>query len=126
MRAERLSDPSVADHYRELVEEFGEAWAAMLRLVERLCAKNYAQFFPAGASIDMLVIGDKIDAITIANMNRSVRIRFGENGTRNVETHECEYFEAEKLIDALALRLSHKPQFLRVYAPQADESTYSG
>ena len=125
MRAEHLSDPTVADHYRELVEEFGEEWLPMLRLVEKLCAKNYAQFFPASTSIDMLVIGDENDAITIANMNRSVRIRFWENGTRNVENHNCEYFEAEKLVDALALRLSHKPQFFRVYAPQSDESTHS-
>ncbi|MBO0725023.1 MAG: hypothetical protein J2P52_05450 [Blastocatellia bacterium] len=108
------------------MEEFGKDWAAMLRLAENLCAKDYVQFFPASASIDMLVIGDENDAITIAGMDKSVRIRFWENGARNVENHVCEYFEAEKLIDALALRLSHKPQFFRAYAPQADESTYSG
>lgn len=65
MRAENLSDPSVVDHYRELVEEFGKPWAPMLRLVEKLCAKDYAQFFPAGASHDALVIGYENDAITI-------------------------------------------------------------
>jgi hypothetical protein len=54
MRAEHLSDPSVVEHYRELVEEFGEAWLPMLRLVEKLCAKDYAQFFPASTSHDAL------------------------------------------------------------------------
>ena len=111
MRAEHLSDPSVVNHYRELVREFGESWAPMLRLIEKLCAKDYAEFFPAGASHDALVIGPENDAITIEGGNRSVRIRFWEKGARKVETHICEYFEAEKLVDALALRLSHKSQF---------------
>jgi len=111
MRAEFLSDPLVVNHYRELVEEFGEFWAPMLRLVEKLSAKDYAEFFPAGTSHDALVIGAENDAITIEGGDRSVRIRFWENGARKVETHVCEYFEAEKLVDALALRLSHKSQF---------------
>ena len=69
----------------------------MLLRDEKLCA-NYAQFFPASVSIDILVVGDENDAITIAGMDKSVRIRFWENGARKVENHYCEYFEAEKFL----------------------------
>jgi hypothetical protein len=111
MRAEHLSDPSVVEHYRELVEEFGEAWLPMLRLVEKLCAKDYAQFFPASTSHDALVIGADYDMITLNGGDRSVRIDFWERGSGKIEKHVCEYFEAEKLVDTLVLRLSHKPRF---------------
>lgn len=111
MRADHLSDSSILAHYRELVDEDGESWLPMLRLVENLCVKDYAHFLPASASHDALVIGDVNDGISVVGDDRTFWIQFWEDGRRRVEKHKREYFEVEKLVDALALRLSHKPQF---------------
>jgi len=102
----KLSCPELVDHYRDLVAEFGNKHQLMLCLVENLSRKEYASTFSAATSHDSLVIKAGQDMISIDGWDNAFHIRYWDHSANKVEKHNCEYFEAEKLIDSLLLRLS--------------------
>ena len=107
----KLSCPELVDHYRDLVAEFGDKHQLMLCLVENLSRKEYASNISAGTSLDSLVIKAGMDAISINGLGKAFHIRYWDHSTNKVEKHNCEYFEAEKLIDSLVLRLTLQGEF---------------
>ena len=107
----KLSCLELVDHYRDLVAEYGEEYQLMVRLVENLSRKEYASNISAATSHDSLVIKAGRDMVSIAGGTKSFHIRYWDHSTNKVEKHNCEYFEAEKLIDSLILCLSLKGEF---------------
>ena len=107
----KLSSPELVNHYRDLVAEFGDKHQLMLRLIENLSRKEYASNVSAGTSLDSLVIKAGRDMVSIDGGAKSFHIRYWDHSTNKVEKHNCEYFEAEKLIDSLILRLSLHGEF---------------
>lgn len=104
----KLSSPELVSHYRGLVAESGDDYQLMARLVENLSRKEYASSISAATSHDSLVIKAGRDMVSIDGGAKSFHIRYWDHSTNKVENHNCEYFEAEKLIDSLILRLSLK------------------
>jgi len=108
----KLSCPELVNHYRDLVAEYGDDYQLMVRLVENLSRKEYASNISAATSHDSLVIKAGRDMVSIDGGAKSFHIRYWDHSTNKVEKHNCEYLEAEKLIDSLILRLSLQGEFL--------------
>ena len=105
MRAESLSDPTVAEHYRSLAQECPE-YVSMHELVCRLCKKEYSTFIAAGISHDTLILETQNTTVTVQHWSnrQEYRIRLWPLRGR-CETHLCDgNHEAERLVDALILR----------------------
>lgn len=105
MKAERLADPAVVEHYRLLAQELPE-YGLMYQLVHRLCKKEYSHLLAAGTSHDVLILETKGVAISLERWSHTqqYRIRFWPaNG--KCETHTCHSVcEAERLVDGFVLR----------------------
>jgi hypothetical protein len=106
-----LSCPELVNHYRDLAAEFGDDHQLMLRLVESLSQKKYAPKVSAGTSHESLVVKAGKDMISIDGLGKAFHIRYWDHSTNKVVKHDCEYFEAEELIDSLILRLSLQGEF---------------
>lgn len=111
MKTESLSDSSVVEFYYRIVDEGDVDMFPMLRLVERLITKEYANFFTASTSHYTLCIGGRTqdhDTLTVVYWPHVLKfqIRYWSNSDRTCQTHQVHAQDAETLIDSLALRLS--------------------
>ena len=107
----KLSCPELVDHYRDLVAEYGDDYQLMLCLVENLSRKEYASNVSAGTSLDSLAIKAGKDVVSVHGRGKAFHIRYWDHSTNKVEKYNCEYFEAERLIDSLILRLTLQGEF---------------
>lgn len=105
MRADSLTDPALAEFYREL----GPEWRPMVELVERLRGKSYAPTTPASTSHSTLVLHTPQNPISIDYhpADREFAMSLWERGRR--EKRRCGALEgaaeAERLVDAWMVRV---------------------
>lgn len=104
MNAQQLSNPAVAAHYADAVA-IDSKMLPMLQLVQRLSAKQYAGQVPVSTSHDALVLGTG-DSVTVEYWPRMTlfQVRYHNRLGRH-ETHRCEAFEVDRLVDSLVTRL---------------------
>ena len=104
MNAQQLSNPAVTTHYADTVA-IDSRMLPMLQLVQRLCAKQYASDLPASTSHDVLVLGTG-DSIAVEYWPHVTlfQVRYCSRSGKH-ETHSCEAFEVEPLVDSLVTRL---------------------
>jgi hypothetical protein len=108
LTATQLADPALRRHYRDAAPAPSSPMAPMLRLVERLAAREYAALIPAATSHDILVLGgpgqDHVSVEYWPDL-RLFRVQYWAHSSARPESHRCEAEEAERLIDSLVVRL---------------------
>jgi hypothetical protein len=131
MSADRLSDPGFLEWGHDYYPVEPDSTALMVRLLQRLQRKEYADLVPASTSLWYLVLGwESSDQLSVRCLRRGPKplfhLRYWIGNTNRVQDFECEIEEAERLIDCLILRIYLRQRYERALESGAALGDFGG